>query len=362
MSEPAERAAQLLLQALDHEEGDERIAMSEEAVTAADLSGDYYLQYMAREQLVRACTFGGEPEKALVAFSWMLAHFEKRPDGVSDWSVLWKYKWIISGIHEFPHIPNTRIYEMFGDFEARAVRAGFGLKAAYNFRYRFERFRGERERAIEFYRKMDETPEDDLSNCSACILDERVSFAIYNGQEAIALAAPILDGHLSCKSVPHRTYAKLLLPLVQLGQDKEAQNYHRAGYRLVRQNKTYLDRVAQHLVFLAVTRQLERGLTLFKKHVIWLEQTRNVYHHFLFYIAAWLLFEALAKAGNGRIKMRRPEDKHGREAKPEISALRYKHNATVLAARFDERNKTDRFSTMLRDLNVSNAVEVLATL
>jgi hypothetical protein len=57
-------------------------------------------------------------------------------------------------------------------------------------------------------------PEDDLSNCAACLLDEQVSYTVYSGDNdrAVALSAPILDGELTCKSVPHRTYAKLLLP------------------------------------------------------------------------------------------------------------------------------------------------------
>jgi len=368
MSDHFERAADLLVNSLDAEDGDERIATANEAVTAADLSGDYTLQFYTREQLVRASTFGGEPEKALVAFSWLLAHFDKRPDEVSEWSILWKYKWIISGIHEFPHISKARILEMFDDFEARATRAGFGLKAAYNFRYRFERFCGNRERAVHFFRRMDEMPEDDLSNCAACLLDEQVSYTVYSGDNdrAVALAAPILQGDLTCKSVPHRTYAKLLLPLVRLGRDIDAQNYHRAGYRLVRQNKTYLDRVAQHMIFLAATNQTEKGLTLFKKHVGWLEKTRNVYHHFLFSLAAWLLFEALAENGSEPLKIGMPKTLPIPTADgnydPYVVGGWFKAKAIELASDFDRRNETNHFHEFLCKIDLSNARDLFVTL
>lgn len=358
------RAADLLLKTLEYADGDEKIAISEDAVREADLGGHFELQFRTHEALVRACTFGGEPEKALIAFSWLMAHFDTRPESVSEWSILWKYKWIISSVHEFPHISKSRIYEMFDDFEAYCIRCGFDLKAAYNFRYRFERFCGNREQAIKLFRKMEDTPDDELTNCVACLRDERVSFAIYCGmsESAVDIAEPILAGEQKCTSVPHRTYAKLLLPLLRLGRNQEARTFQRTGYPLVRENKAYLDRVAQHLTYLAITGELDRGLRVFEKHVGWIKQTRNLYHHFLFYVAAWLLFEAHVKAGQGKIKMQRPEDKIAQERTPEIPALTFQQKATALAARFDERNETDHFTTLVRNLNLSNAAERLVTL
>src|SRR5436190_16513403 len=350
MSDHGERAAELLLKALRHEEGDERIAMSEDAVREADLSGDFELRFATREQLVRASIFGGEPEKAIVAFSWLLAHFEQRPARVSEWSVLWKYKWIISKVHEFPNISKARIYEMFDDFETRSIRAGYGPYAVYSFRYRFEQFCGNREKAIELYHKMMDASEDGLSNCPTCIIDERVSFAIYRGDDdrAIELALPIFAGELKCSSVPHRTYARLLLPLVRLGKHEEACNYQRAAYRLIRDNKAFLDRVAQHLIFLAVTRQLETGLALFKKHVGWLAQTRNLHDHFLFHRAAWLLFDAQAErsAEPLRINLPRSVPYHSADGAYDVRRLSKWHEekAAELGRRFDARNETDSFA------------------
>ncbi len=349
----AERAAELLLKSLYKEEGDERIVLAEEAVREADLGGNFRLQFVAREQLVHAATFGGEPEKALVAFSWLIAHFDRRPEDVTEWSILWKYKWILNEIYEFPQVPEARIQEMLKDFEDRSVRAGFGLHAAYKFRYGFEKFRGNRQGAINYYEKMMATPEDDLSNCPACKVDERVSFAIYSGDDRRAeeLASSIIQGEMKCKSVPHRTYSKMLLPLVRLGQHDEAFNYHRTGYALIRQNKGFMDRVAQHMEFLIATKRLERALALFKKHVSWLEQTRNLYHHFLFYRAAWLLFGVFAEQSSEPLRLRLPASLRNasEEYAPRFLATTCEQKATELAKRFDARNETDFFARMLSE-------------
>ena len=101
---------------------------------------------------------------------------------------------------------------MLDDFEARAQRAGYGMHAGYNFRYRVEKFWDNREQARAYFQKMSELPLDDLSNCSACLRNELVSYAIYVEQyeRAAELAAPLLDGEEKCATVPHRERWQLL--------------------------------------------------------------------------------------------------------------------------------------------------------
>jgi hypothetical protein len=135
---------------------------------------------------------------------------------------------------------------------------------------------------------------------------------------------------------------------------------------LVRQNKTYLDRVAQHMIFLATTNQTEKGLTLFKKHAGWLEQTRNVYHHFLFSLAAWLLFEALAENGSEPLKIGMPKTLPIPTADgnydPYVVGGWFKANAIELASQFDRRNETNHFHEFLCKIDLSNVRDLFVTL
>lgn len=277
MNENSLRAFEILEEARVLAEGDEQIALCDSAVREADLGGEVDVQYAAREELVRASVFGGEPDRAIVAFAWMLATFDKYPHLFDEWNLLWKYKWILGLLCDFPQISRARIFEMLEDLEQRSRKAGYGLRAAYTHRYRIEKFWDNRAAAIESFLTMQKLPIDDLSNCVACDLDEKVEFMIYCQEydTAVNLAQPLLNGAQKCRTVPHRTYAKLLLPMIKLGRQQEALDYHRAGYLLVDRNKENLDRVSEHIFFLVLTENFARALELFQKHYAWTVGNRN---------------------------------------------------------------------------------------
>jgi hypothetical protein len=355
MSQNLERALELIEKSFQLDDGDEQISVAENAVREADLSGHLVTQYRAREQFVRACVFGGETDRALVAFAWLLATFDQNPGRFSEWNILWKYKWIVGLICEFPQISRAKIFEMLDDLAARSERAGYGLRAVYTHRYRIEKFWDNRPAAIESFRIMHELPIDDLANCPACEMDENVSFAIYCGmnEQALALAERILNGSETCRTVPHRTYANLLLPMVKLGRQKEALDFHRAGYRLISNNKDNLDRLADHLIFMALTENFERGVKLFEKHYQWSEQNRNLADRFRFFRAAWFLFDVLADRGTKTVELRLPDSfpeySTGDHYDPQRLSLWFKRHADDLAARFDKRNETDFFARTLSE-------------
>lgn len=357
MSGVAEQVYQLVIESFDLEDGEAQIAVLEESVRLADLKGDLKLQYFARERFVRACIFGGASEKALVAFAWMLAQFDSNPGRFDQWAILWKYKWMNSVIYDFPQVPKSRIYEMIDDLEQRAVKAGYGLRATTNERYRAEKFWDNKEKAVEYFRKLEELPRDDLSNCPLCESDERVSFAIYcgNDERALELALPILRGPEKCGSVPHRTYANVLLPLIRLGRQKEALRYHAKGYSLVANNQGSLDNVSDHLICLTLTENFNRSIALFERHYSWTETTRELSSHFRFFRAASLLFELLSereRAFNLRPPRSFPLFSENGDYDSARLAAWFKQKAETIARRFDERNETDFFMRTLTETSL----------
>lgn len=355
MSSPAEKAVKLIEQSLEVPEGDEQISLCEAAVSAADATGDLKLQYYARDRLVSAGIFGGHTEKALVAYSWCLAQFDKNPGEFSQWTILWKYKWVMGLIRNFPHVPKDKLYAMLEDLTARMQKAGYGMRAAYNQRYRLEKFLDHKQRALEYFRKMEEQPADEISNCSACELDDRVSFYIYCGEHAraVELAAPIIDGREECGSVPHGTYANLLLPLVRLARQTEALIYHQRGYDLIADNRRYLDDLADHLIFLALTENFERALELFARHYVWTERSRDLFHRFNFFRAAWFLFAVIAERDRKSLRLNLPNSfpshQPGGHYDPAQLAAWFKDSAIELGKRFDRRNETGAFARMMNE-------------
>jgi hypothetical protein len=358
VSDTWEQVYELFDRSLEVSEGEEQISLREEAVRLADLTGDLRIQYFAREVFVRACVFGGAGEKALVAFSWLLAQFDQHPGRFDQWAILWKYKWIVNSIHEFPQVPKARIYEMIDDLSARSQQAGYSLRAVYNQRYRLEKHWDNRELALEYFEKMQAQPRDELSNCPVCEIDERVSFAIYCGDDerGIALAQPLLNGDEKCATVPHRTYGNLLLPLVRLGRYKEALLYHRRGYEMISGNQAFVDRLADHLIFVTVTKNLERGIQLLEKHYSWTESNRDLLGHFAFFRAACLLFEVLAESGaeaGALVKLNLPPTFPLHSAAAQYEPLQlanwFREKAAGIARRFDKRNETDFFMRKLAE-------------
>jgi hypothetical protein len=350
------RVKELIERSLEMREGDEKIMMLEEAVRLADTTGDVRLQYLARESFIEAAYFGGVPEKALVAYAWCLAQFDRDPDQFGEWRILWRYKWMVNVICDFPQIPREKIYEMLDDMERRFLRAGSGLRAVYKYRYRTERFFGNREEAIRLYHLSEQTGRDDLSDCAACETDERVTFSLYTGNDAQALrqAAPLLGGRQKCRSVPQRTYSKVLLPLLRLGRTDEAWQYHRRGYSMLAGDRAMLDYLCEHILFLSLYGDTKGAAQVLENHYHWTEENTNLYERFMFYRAAWLFLEVASDAGEDKLRLLMPRSFPLYEAGGEYETARLKGwfeaRARELAQKFDERNGTDYFTRELLDM------------
>ncbi len=83
---------ELLRQASYLPDGDMKVMLLEEAVRLAD--GLEYrseeLQFKTRDLLVQAATFGGHPDKSLVAYSWCLAQLDNESFGVGWYFSRWE--------------------------------------------------------------------------------------------------------------------------------------------------------------------------------------------------------------------------------------------------------------------------------
>jgi tetratricopeptide (TPR) repeat protein len=350
-------ARELMRKAMYLDDGDEKIMLLEEAILIADRGQDIRLQYQAREDYLEAAFWGGETEKALVAYSWCLAQFDKNPEKFSEWLLLWRYKWIVNVIVDFPQITKEQIYEMLDEMERRYLQAGYGLRVVYYYRYRVEKFFGNRDEALKHFHRAQELPRDGLSDCAACEIDERVTFQTYCDENELALrsAEPILSGVQKCRSVPQRTLAGILLPLVRLGRWAEARDYHTRGYAMISNKPLYLDHVSDHLLFLALDGDFEKGTQLLEKHFPWTTKGKNVYNHYTFYRAAWLLLELMSDSGIDNVEVRLPESfPLSQESQSHLyrtSQLKewFWNRARVIGEKFDRRSGTDYFARELAE-------------
>ncbi|MBY0456190.1 MAG: hypothetical protein K2V38_02515, partial [Gemmataceae bacterium] len=107
--------------------GAAKIAVLEEAVRVADTHNDIDLGFAVREELIHAATFGGRPDVSMVAFAWCLARYDKEPDRFDPSGLLWKYKWVLDAVAEYPQFSREQIESMLADMERRYKEAGSGM-------------------------------------------------------------------------------------------------------------------------------------------------------------------------------------------------------------------------------------------
>jgi len=356
-----EQVNELILQSYYLENGNAKVMLLEEAVRLADICGDFSLQYDARDQLINAATFGGAPEKALVAYSWCLAQYDRRAneaqagESLDQWRLLWMYKWILTNITSFPQIGKAQIEEMLDDMAARYQRAGFSLRPNYMLRNRIYKFWDE-EKAAYYFRKALETYRDSASDCAACELDDEVSFALrrQDDAEAARLAVPIIQGRLRCGSIPKITFANLLLPLVRLGRVDEAVSLHLQGYRLIaRGGKGYISSVGDHITFLAVTENFDRAVRIFEKHLADAASLADLDSKFDYYLASWFLLDQLRALPRETLKLRLPPSleiyEEGGVYRTASLAAWFLEQVKALAARFDARNESDFYARLIEE-------------
>jgi hypothetical protein len=348
-----EQVRALLGRAARLEAGEAKVMALEEAARLADAHGDVALAYDVRDTLVDAATFGGFPDRALVAFAWCRGQQQREPQRFPAEPLLWKQKWVVGRLDEFPHISREQIESALDDVEQCFERAGAGRRAVLKLRYQAARDMGDEAVAESLWARWVEAPRDHLTDCRACDLDDELDHHLDRGEYEVALekARPLLEGWDSCAEVPHLTLGSVLYPLFKLGWLEEARDAHLRGYALVQRNREFLSTVGEHLEFLALTGNVARGLELFARHLGWALEHASQRDRFTFHAAALFLVEQALEVGREREELALPGafPLYTPEGSYELRVLRGWLASQVenLAARFDARNGTSRFHALL---------------
>ncbi len=350
-----EQVQALFEEAHDLSEGESKVRLLEEAVRLADTHKDVALGYRMRDALIDAATFGGFPDKALVAFAWCRGQQKKDPKRFDPEEMLWKQKWVVGRIKEFPHISRKQIADALEDVEQCYKASDSGARAVLKLRYQAAREMGDAAEEVErLWNAWLQAHRDHLTDCRVCELDDELDHHVDKGEwkQVLQKARPILDGRKSCAEIPHLTLGTVLYPLFKLGELEQAREAHRRGYAMIAKNREFLATVGEHIEFLVLTDNLSRGLTLLEKHLGWALDHPSYRDRFTFYTAAALLLERLLAVGDrDTVSLRLPK------AYPEYTAdggypVRALHawllgQARDIANRFDTRNGTDRFAKLL---------------
>ncbi|HZZ81367.1 MAG TPA: hypothetical protein VFE62_22885 [Gemmataceae bacterium] len=349
MSDTLTSIDRLLEKSNELKNGPERIGVLEEAVRLADEQEDLDAGFRARLELIDSAAFGGRPDILLSAFAWCLAQHDSDPDRFPCNDLLWKYKWVVGHVTEFPDIPRAQIEAMLDDMARRFTEAGSTLHAVFQARRETLAAFGEIDAANRATADIATSKRDWLSDCRACVYDGSAGFYAEQQMDAKALAeaAPILAGRAKCTHVPHRTYGQLLLPLLRLGRADEAREYHEVGVHMIGDDPEFLSAAGLHLEYLAMTGELDEAIDLMQMHLPNAVATPSVFNRMRFYWSAWLLFVTLFEQAERTVRLRLPADFPLADARGsyEVAALMewFGKEVRSLATQFDARNGNDYY-------------------
>ncbi|MEV0567336.1 tetratricopeptide repeat protein [Dactylosporangium sp. NPDC050588] len=343
-----------LLREADHMPyGSGQIALVEQIVQHADAGGFDELRFAARMQATTAYVHGGETAKSFVTFSWCRAEYDAHPDRFdrhAESLLLWQFKYMVSGLLKFPEVPLGRTHDVLDDMERRFRAGGHSLQAVYSYRHAVAAHIGD-PAADEWYEQWCATPRDDNSDCVGCDPTSKVYHLVSAGDDeaAVALAQPVLAGHLTCAEQPQSILTSLLVPYLRTGRLTEAADAHRRAYRSLRGNLADLQRIGEHVVFCARTGNETRGLEIVERHLTWLDKAPHPQADMWFSAAAALLLSRLDATvvitGVPAAERAAPGGAEGLPAP--VLAERLAARARALAARFDARNGTANIGRLI---------------
>lgn len=320
--------------------GDSKIALLEEAIRIADTHLTFEKQYSARMELTDAAVMSGRIEKGVVSFAWCLANYERGEHGYSDYLIIWHYKWICGNIKEFPEVSTAKIEEMLADYRQWLQKAGYNLRSYYKLQRSWAEHRGDKEQARYYYKKWQETEDDIMTDCEACEVNGEVNYWLNQGQfnKAYEIAKPLIDGDLTCHSVPQVTYGELLLPLLERGYTEEAAKFYKRCYKGIHGQSGFCSTAGDLIKYLIVVDQ-EKALSVFEEFVDEAYQSRVPLTKFYFYEPSALLLNNLTPDQQKLLRM--PEG---------LTPEKIETETREIAAKFDQRNGSQRFTRKMEEL------------
>ncbi|MEP7762404.1 hypothetical protein [Sanguibacter sp. 25GB23B1] len=344
--------------------GPEEIALVRAAVAVAAESGDPQLEYQTRARLNVSAKMVGDTDTLVSSFSWCLAMHDSDPTtfdldlhGPSD--LMWQYKWMIGAVSSSPIFPRETIDAVLVDMAERYERAGLGQSGVLTARLDEATANGRLDDAEALRLELKRTPRDSHSHCEACTYSDDISLLALTGRdtELVTVLDELVADGFTCSDEPEHAFAVSLLPLVRVGRADDAVRAHRRSYRDSRADPERLLIVAHHIIFVALTGNAARALSMVERHLPWLA------HDGLDGLAHRKALEAVAIActvvtadGYGDTVVSGPESPALASFFParetpwtaeELAAAAWAAAADIGAA-FDARNGNDHYARTLR--------------
>ena len=235
-SEAIQHYRQILAQYQDLSYGEDRLRLAERLVEVSRETGLPSLTYHARLLLVSCLTFMGQKDRCLVEFAWLLGTYDADPDIYEDFlsPLLWRYKWMVATLQDYPQFSLDDIQGRFDDIERRFIAAGYDLGAVWKQRCYVAMGIFDDDDVRRTFANWRLGAYDDQSDCYACEVHFETKYHLYFGDldRALFVAKPLINGEASCESIPHGTFNELAV-YFDKHSPQLARELHRRGWTLI---------------------------------------------------------------------------------------------------------------------------------
>ncbi len=335
----------------------QKVKILEKAIKLAEAHNNIDFQFKAKLEYIDATTFCNMPEKGLAIFPWLLAVIEKYPDRFDDWDIMWRYKWVIGDLPLIPQLPLAQINMAVEDFVKTYESKGYGQQTIYEYRRELAIDLGDEKTVKHYHQKLLEEfagSHGSMSDCTACVQNDLVKTAIFlkDYEQAFKYAQPILDGRMTCHSIPIRTYNQLIYAYVQVGDFEKVKE---AGRKLLKAHKRVNQRKELYpntILYCWATESYSTGFTYIARFLDGHHYDEMV--RLYFYINTAKLFKSVMEKEEAEVKIKLPEQHPLYQADQEHAYATsdlyewFLKEATLLAKRFDKRNENQYYETYLK--------------
>ena len=242
--------------------GPARTAATERLVRRIEAEGPKDQVPEALLALMKAYSLGRESYKAFVVLARTLRLWDADPGlfgEVEQNRLFWQFKWVTDDLADYPQISNAQATALLDDMERRFALQGNGNRSVLEARFVWEWQSGivdaEQSRLV-----WAATPEDDYSNCGACVIGEQTEYLLEQGryQEALDIGSKQTG---TCGMEPAKTYHAMALAAFNVGEPREAVKLHHKAMSSERAvNTRRAASRGQSFELLARGGQLERAL------------------------------------------------------------------------------------------------------
>jgi len=248
----------------------DQVAVFEELLRLSDSNGDVEVSFKVRMEMVSLCNEGGYPEKAIVAFTWCLAEFDKNPELGSLYNLIWTYKVILEYIPIFSTISKDQIVSIQEDMAKRLLTYGETERTAHYYRSWNWMRMGDYETALEYQQRYVSMKRSTVSDCNACELDRRIELfsRMARDEECLTMAEPVIAGRSRCGEVPEFTNAHIARCLLRQDKISKAIKLEASGYPLVARQRKYLGTIGDLMLVLVRAGDFDTLVSRIVRHLV----------------------------------------------------------------------------------------------